>query len=234
MKQCCRIVASRCVKILSKLLITHDMRQCCIIKALMSGPYSRIALQTKGREDQDHTSLPKVSSSNPKIFSHYFSPHRFHEVFKAMCINRDIAISGYTAPSSPTILTYDIHMYGMTKQSIYVWFYLLWFDTACATEGLVVLTCLWYHLLKVVPVDHTPAFRMSSMVTPALWALLVAADLVLPGLKTDTAMPASCIAALTHLEIVSLEVALMGLLTVRKSCFSVPRESNVRCKYVFI
>ena len=150
-----------------------------------------------------------------------------------MCINRDIAISGYTAPSSPTILTYDKHMYGMTKRSIYVWFYLLWFNTACATGGLLVLTCLWYHLLKIVSVDHAPAFRISSMVTPALWALLVAADLVRPGLKTDTSMPASCITTLTHLEIVSLEAALMGLLTVRKSCFSVPRESNVRCKYVF-
>ena len=81
--------------------------------------------------------------------------------------------------------------------------------------------------------DQPPFNKISSRGTPSCMALLNAAALVLPGLKTELSMPAFPMTSFTHLEIVSLDTGLYGFLVVIIICSISPRSSDVLFKYIF-
>ena len=81
--------------------------------------------------------------------------------------------------------------------------------------------------------DHPAVFRISWIGTEAVLALEVAAACVLCGLNIVVSTPAEVMTVRIHLERVSLDTRLYGLVKLTKSLVSVPLRGFVLLRYSF-
>ena len=78
---------------------------------------------------------------------------------------------------------------------------------------------------------HLTVLKITSIVMHAALALEVAADLMLSGLNDAISIPAEDITVRIHLDKISLEIALCGLVKVTNSRVAFPLKGWVRLKY---